>query len=130
MVTVQNIAANKLDWYIDPEVTVAARPQLGSEAWKVRLTVGIENPERERTSVALESARPASESRDGMHRVLLAVYLPKDAHDLPSLDLPVTEAATDRPPHMVRQCTLIPAAAPVHPARQLPPHPHPTRIPQ
>src|SRR3546814_14358504 len=74
MVTVQNIAANKLDWYIDPEVTVAARPQLGSEAWQVRLTVGIENPERERTSVALESARPAQEYRGGMHRAVLAVY--------------------------------------------------------
>src|SRR3546814_6446639 len=109
MVTVQNIAANKLDWYIDPEVTVAARPQLGSEAWKVRLTVGIENPERERTSVALESARPESEYRDGMHRVLLAVYLPEAAYDIRSPDLPVTEAGPDGPPPMVGQRTFIPA---------------------
>src|SRR3546814_15194364 len=112
MVTVQNIAANKLDWYIDPEVTVAARPQLGSEAWKVRLTVGIENHERERTSVALESARHESEYHDGTHRVLLAVYLPESAYDIPSLDLPVTRHRPHRPLPTVGHRTLQPGRTP------------------
>lgn len=107
MVTAQNIAANKLDWYIDPKVTVRATPKVAGGDWKVRLSVEMTNPERDRTSVGIESSRPEPEYRNGMHRVLLAVYLPKAAYDVATLDLPITESGRDGPMNMVGKRSFV-----------------------
>ncbi len=107
MVTVQNIAANKLDWYIDPQVTVRTTQRRGTGAWDVRLSVRIANPERERTSAAVESARPEPAYRDGVHRAMVAIYLPEAAFDIYSLDLPLSEYGLDPPLQMVGRRVFI-----------------------
>lgn len=105
MVTVQNIAADKLDWYIDPTVTLRATPQLGTGAWRVRLTVRVPNPERAVTTPAVESFIEGYD--DGIHRALVAVYLPAAAYDVRSLDLPYSEAGLDPPLQMVGKRVFI-----------------------
>ncbi|MEQ1786817.1 MAG: DUF4012 domain-containing protein, partial [Acidimicrobiales bacterium] len=95
MVTVQNIAADKLDWYIDPTVTLRAVQQTGTGAWKVRLTVRVPNPERAVSSPSIESFKPGYD--DGIHRALVAIYLPATAYDIHSLDLPYSESGLDPP---------------------------------
>jgi hypothetical protein len=106
MVTVQNIAADKLDWYIDPTVTLRAVPETGSGAWRVRLTVHVPNPEREQTSPAIESFIEGYDN--GIHRALVAVYLPEAAYHVRNLDeLPYSEAGADPPMLMVGKRIFI-----------------------
>lgn len=105
MVTVQNIAADKLDWYIDPTVTMRAVPETGTGAWQVRLSVRVPNPERSVTSPAIESFKEGYD--DGIHRALVAVYLPAAAYDIRSLDLPYSESGLDPPLNMVGKRIFI-----------------------
>lgn len=105
MVTVQNIAANKLDWYIEPTVTMRAVPQIGTGAWKVRLSVRVPNPERTVSSPAVESAIDGYDN--GIHRSLVAIYLPEAAYDIRSLDLPYSESGLDPPLQMVGKRIFI-----------------------
>jgi hypothetical protein len=105
MVTVQNIAADKLDWYIDPTVTMRAVPQTGTGAWKVRVSVRVPNPERTVTSAAVESFIDGYD--DGIHRALVAIYLPTAAYDIRSLDLPYSESGLDPPLTMVGKRIFI-----------------------
>ena len=81
MVTVQNIAADKLDWYIDPSVTMRVGPGHGSDAWNVRLTVHGPEPGARRRAPAAWS-RTARATTNGIHRALVAVYLPAAAFDI------------------------------------------------
>ena len=105
MVTVQNIAADKLDWYIDPVVTMRTL-QGSSGAWTVRLTVAVPNPVREETSPAIESFIEGYD--DGVHRALVAVYLPEAAYDIRNLDdVPYSEAGEDPPMLMVGKRVFI-----------------------
>ena len=99
MVTVQNIAADKLDWYIDPSVTIQTTALEGEDAWKVRLTVEVPNPEREGDTEGVESYIP--DLKDGIHRALVAVYLPAASFDIETLDLDFSEVGPDPPLLMV-----------------------------
>jgi hypothetical protein len=96
MATVQNIAADKLDWYIDPSVTVRAVPTTGKGAWQVRVAVRIPNPEREGDTGSVES-----HYGNGVHRALVALYLPQAASDIRVVGREVSEAGADPPLWMV-----------------------------
>ncbi|MFL6205859.1 MAG: DUF4012 domain-containing protein [Acidimicrobiales bacterium] len=105
MVTVQNIAADKLDWYIDPSVTIRTVPVTGSHAYKVRLSVRIPNPEREGDTSGVESYKDGY--KQGIHRALVAVYLPEAAYDIHSLDLDFSETGSDPPLQMVGKRVFV-----------------------
>jgi hypothetical protein len=105
MVTVQNIAADKLDWYIDPSVTIRSVPVTGSDAYKVRLSVRIPNPERKGDTAGVESYKEGY--KEGAHRALVAVYLPEDAYDIHSLDLDFSESGSDPPLQMVGKRVFV-----------------------
>lgn len=98
MVTVQNVAANKLDWYIDPQVVLNVLP--GTDGyWKARLTVIIHNPEVERTSPQVDGTYDGL--TNGRHRAFVAVYLPENAVNIRTLDVPFSEFGIDPPLNMV-----------------------------
>jgi hypothetical protein len=97
MVTAQNVAANKLDWYIDPKVTLNVLPGLDG-SWRARLTVTITNPVPERTSAYIDGFYDGL--TNGTHRTMVAVYLPEEAYEIHSLDLPFTEGGDDPPLQM------------------------------
>lgn len=105
MVTAQNVAANKLDWYIDPQVTLNVLPDIDG-SWKARLTVRVENPEVERTSPQVDGTY--DNLTNGTHRTMVAVYLPRGAHSIRSLDQPFTEQGYDPPLQMAAKRFEIP----------------------
>jgi hypothetical protein len=105
MVTVQNVAANKLDWYINPRVVLNVLP--GTDGyWKARLTVVIENPEVERSSPQVDGTYDGL--TNGTHRALVAVYLPKQAVNVRALDVPFSEYGVDPPLNMAGMRVEIP----------------------
>jgi hypothetical protein len=104
MVTVQNIAADKLDWYIDPSVSIESdRDREG--VWHVRLQVRVPNPERDGDTAGVESYK--ADFAPGLHRALVGVYLPRAAFDIHAVSGPVTEAGADGPMWMVAQRVFI-----------------------
>jgi hypothetical protein len=105
MVTVQNIAADKLDWYIDPAVSIRSTQERSTGIWRVRLTVTIPNPTREGDTAGVESYKPDYEP--GVHRAMVAVYLPRAAFDIRAVGGEVTEAGADPPMWMVAQRVFI-----------------------
>jgi hypothetical protein len=72
MVTAQNVAANKQDWYLDPDVTLNVLPALDG-AWRARLTVTIANPVPDRTSPYIDGSYDGL--TNGTHRTMVAIYL-------------------------------------------------------
>ncbi len=105
MVTVQNIAADKLDWYIDPSVEIRATQDGDTRAWRVGLTVRVPNPTREGDTEGVESYMEGY--APGLHRALVAVYLPQAAFDIRAVDGDVSEAGADGPTWMVAQRAFI-----------------------
>ncbi len=105
MVTVQNVAANKLDWYIDPEVTLNVLPAIDG-SWRARLTVTVANPVPERTSDYIDGSYDGL--TNGTHRTMVAIYLPEFAHTIKSLDLPFSERGEDPPLRMFAKRFEIP----------------------
>lgn len=96
MVALQNISANKLDYYIRPRVTLRT-------LWvrrgyrRVEMNVYFENKKRTRTSDVIEGIayNRTQGMADGEHRVYLVAYLPHAAVDVASADPPFTNAGTD-----------------------------------
>ena len=82
MVAAENVAANKLDWYLQPQVTLNVLPSIDG-SWKARLTVSITNPVLKRTSPQVDGTY--DHLTNGTHRTMLAVYLPRRGlrHPLP-----------------------------------------------
>jgi hypothetical protein len=105
MVTAQNVAANKLDWYIEPKVTLNVLPAIDG-AWHARLTVTITNPVPERTSAYIDGWYDGL--THGTHRTMVAVYLPEVAYNIRSLDLPFSELGEDPPLQMFAKRFEIP----------------------
>jgi hypothetical protein len=105
MVTVQNVAANKLDWYIDPEVTLNVLPAIDG-SWRARLTVTVHNPVPERTSAYIDGSYDGL--TNGTHRAMVAVYLPEFAQAITSLDLPFSERGDDPPLRMFAKRFEVP----------------------
>jgi hypothetical protein len=99
------VAANKLDWYITPKVTLNVLPALDG-SWKARLTVTIENPVPERTSAYVDGFYDGL--TNGTHRTMVAVYLPEKAYDVHTLDSDFSEAGADPPLQMFAKRFEIP----------------------
>jgi hypothetical protein len=105
MVTVQNIAASKLDFYINPTVSMRSGRQAGSGAWDVRLTVRIPNPQRSGDTGGVESYKEGYPP--GVHRAMVAVYLPAAAYDIRVVGGEVSEAGPDPPLQMIARRVFI-----------------------
>lgn len=90
LVSVQNTAANKLDWYLDAEVDVTA-VAAGREHWRVTVDTTVIHPERELTVDYIEG--PYFD--DGTHRMLLTVQVPAAATGLTMPDESVSEFGHD-----------------------------------
>lgn len=96
MVAMENISANKLDWYITPRVSVRTL-KTSRNARRVELAVTFANKPRTRTSDVVEGIAYDREHgmTPGEHRVLLLAYLPHGAFDVASADPPFSVAGTD-----------------------------------
>ena len=105
MVSAENVAANKLDWYLQPKVNLNVIPSIDG-SWKARLTVSISNPVLKRTSPQVDGTY--DHLTNGTHRTMLAVYLPQAAYDIHSLDTPFSEAGPDPPLQMAAKRYEIP----------------------
>jgi hypothetical protein len=107
MVTVQNIGANKLDWFVQPSVTLSVLPSSGG-TWRARLTVAVENPvpPKDQDSPYVDGSYDGP--TQGAHRSFVAVYLPKAAYNIRSVDQPYSEAGLDPPLHMIGTRITIP----------------------
>jgi hypothetical protein len=104
MVAVENVAANKLDWYIDPKVSINAVPA-GDGSWAVRLTVSITNPEVKKTSQQIDGGYYGLEPGD--HRAMVAVYFPQAAYNVRTADNTYSEGGPDPPLYMAAQRPVI-----------------------
>jgi hypothetical protein len=105
MVAVQNIAANKLDYFIEPRVTITAHEDTITEDWRVRVTVSIENPADAPTNDYIDGTHP--DYRDGLHRAMVTLYMPGSAYNYRAIGGEVSEAGEDPPLQMVAQRVLV-----------------------
>jgi hypothetical protein len=105
MVAVQNIAANKLDFFIEPRVAIAAYPETVSGDWRVQVTVAIENPEDAPTNAYIDGTHP--DYRNGIHRAMVTLFMPASAYNYGAVNGEVSEAGPDPPVQMVAQRVLI-----------------------
>ncbi len=105
MVTAQNVAANKQDWFLDPEVTLNVVPAVNG-SWRARLTVTIANPVPERTSAYIDGSYRGLTG--GTHLSMVAVYLPAAAYNVRSLDQRFSERGEDPPLRMFAKRVEIP----------------------
>jgi hypothetical protein len=96
MVGLQNISANKLDYYIRPTITMRTL-WVRRGIRRVEMNVTFSNKKREPTSDLIEGI-PYDRSHgmaDGEHRVFLTAYLPGTVADVASADPPFSAAGTD-----------------------------------
>lgn len=98
MVTVQNNSGSKLDWYIQPTVVAETQRRPGGTT-RVSLAIAVPNPRRDPTGPFVESAFPFLPG--GLHRVLVAVYLPVDAGDIAVDGAGIKRAGPDSPMQVV-----------------------------
>jgi hypothetical protein len=98
MVAIQNIGANKLDYYLRPRVTLKTL-WVRRGIRRVEMSVYFKNPERdiERTSGFIEGTLYAMQKgfQVGEYRAYLVAHLPHSAADVASADPPFTTAGTD-----------------------------------
>lgn len=105
MVTVQNVAANKLDWHIDPKVTMTVL-KASDGSWNARLTVAIENPEVEQSSPQVDGTYDGLTG--GTHRAMVGVWLPQAAYNIRTPDREFSEIGPDPPLEMAAARFEIP----------------------
>lgn len=94
MVSVENIAANKLDYLIRPTVDIRLQPAGDGHNLRGRVSVTIGNPVLKETSPQLEGTYTGI---PGAHRAMVLVHLPWSTYDLRALDEPFTELGIDGP---------------------------------
>jgi hypothetical protein len=104
MVTAQNVSANKQDWFLDPHVQITTA-QAADGAWRIRLTVSIANPVPARTSPYIDGSY--RDLRNGDHRTMIAVYLPRAAYGIRSLDETFSDRGEDPPLRMFAKRIVI-----------------------
>jgi hypothetical protein len=107
MVTVQNVAANKMDWFIEPEVILNVLPALDG-SWKGRLTVEVHNPDPPPEQLSPYVDGSYDGDNGGRHRAMVAVYLPRGAYGVRTLDEPFSEEGYDPPLYMAAKRIDIP----------------------
>jgi hypothetical protein len=105
MVAVENVAANKLDWYIDPKVTLTVL-RSSDDNWTARLIVEVPNPKVDKTSQQIDGGYYGLQP--GEHRAMVAAYLPRAAYNIHTPDNKYSELGPDPPLHMVAQRIDIP----------------------
>jgi hypothetical protein len=98
MVNVRNMSANKLDFFIRPQVETSVRSLHGG-ARRITLSITVTNPRREVTSPAVEGEAYARDNgiTVGSHRVLVNAYLPLAAHDITTGDKALDVQGRDGP---------------------------------
>jgi hypothetical protein len=107
MVTVQNVDANKLDWFVQPSVTLNVVQALNG-SWHGRLTVAVTNPVPPKGQDSSYVDGSYDGVTHGSHRPMVAVYLPASAYDISSLDLPFSERGPDPPLQLAANRFRIP----------------------
>lgn len=90
LVSVQNTAANKLDWYIDPSVDVTTE-RADDDHWRVTIETTVDHPDRELGMTYIDG--PYWD--DGRHRMLLTTQVPAEATQLTMPDEQVSEYGFD-----------------------------------
>ena len=90
LVSVQNTAANKLDWYIDPSVEVTTE-RADDDHWRVNIETTVQHPDRELGVTYIDG--PYWD--DGRHRMLLTTQVPAEATQLTMPDEQVSEYGFD-----------------------------------
>lgn len=113
MVAAQNIAANKLDYFIEPRITMTSFPETGTDSWRVRVTVTIENPADAATNAYIDGTSPRYP--DGLHRTMVSLYLPASAYDIRPIGGKFSEGGEDPPVQMVAQRVLVAKGQTVRP---------------
>ena len=93
LVSVQNTAANKLDWYIRPSVDVVAEPLPEDDEWLVTMTITVSHPRRPLTASYIEG--PFPELSGGRHRTLVTAQLPAISTAIEMPDEDVSEYGYD-----------------------------------
>jgi hypothetical protein len=94
-VLVTNVSANKLDWFIDPEIDIRTEPLSGGNS-RVHMKLTITNPTRapNDTSPYIEGGSPPYVG-PGDHRAYVLFYLPTNAVDIGNADPGFTTDGND-----------------------------------
>lgn len=88
LVSVQNTAANKMDWLIQPRYSLTSELSASGD-WIVTIDVDVPNPDDAETSPYIEGGLP--DLPDGRHRVLVTVHAPPDTTFLDTAGGKVTD---------------------------------------
>lgn len=105
MVSVQNVSASKLDFFIRPIVTMGI--QQFSDHQRVDMYVTVTNPRRPVTSAYIEGGTACC-VLPGDQRVYLLFYLPRSAYNIASYNPPFTTAGVDGPMSVVGMIYIVP----------------------
>jgi hypothetical protein len=87
LVSLENISANKLDYYLRPYIGLHVEPDAEGN-WLVTVAVALDNAPRTDTSKAIDGGTFYVKPKD--HRVYLDLHLPGDAYG--AVNLPVDQA--------------------------------------
>jgi hypothetical protein len=120
MVSVQNVSASKLDFFIKPIVTIGV--QQFSDHQSVDMYVTMANPRRPVTSAYIEGGLNCC-VLPGDQRVYLLFYLPKTAYNLTSYQPHFSTVGHDGPMQVVGMIYIVPygQTTTVHISFYLPP---------
>ena len=105
MVSVQNVSASKLDFFINPQVDLHVSHF--SDHQQVDMTVTITNPRRLGSSAYVEGGSPGFVV-PGDQRVYLLLYLPGSAYNMVSRDPAFNTAGTDGPMAVAGLIYIVP----------------------
>lgn len=107
MVTVQNLGGTKLDWFVQPSTTLNMVRSIDG-SWKARLTVAVKNPvpPPDKTNAYIEGS--FSYDKKGTHSAMVAVYLPKAAYSVRSIDFETSDLGSDPPLQMIATRIQVP----------------------
>ena len=107
-VLVTNVSANKLDYFIDPTISMTTAP-LGTSHTRVRLRLTITNPRRnpKNTSPYIEGGSEGYVN-PGDHRAYVLFYLPAAASDIHNETPGFSTSGTDGPETVGGMIFIIP----------------------
>ena len=96
VVHLENVSANKLDWYIKPRIALKTL-WIRRGVRRVELSVTFTNTPRSRTSPVVEGLEydKSHGMEPGEHRVFLVAYLPGTAANVGAADPPFSHSGTD-----------------------------------
>ncbi len=95
MISVENNSGSKLDWFVQPTTVMQTRRGAAGTT-RVSLSVAVANPKRKLEASYVETSFLGA-LKLGQHRVVLAVYLPREATDVSTDGTPIFIAGPDPP---------------------------------